>query len=841
MLPKLFDGYSLKEWHDRALGDDRTAPDEGARCYLGRMYAKGIGVGKDEAQAAHWFRLAAESGNAEAQRYLAFALLNGRGVPLDEAEGIRRLRQAADAADVPAQRQLGYHYASGIGLPTNEQLAVHWFTLAARQGDRFAQYNLAFALANGRGAERSPLEALRWYRLAAEQAMPEAQVALGQIYEHGVGVPVDYEQSLFWNRQAARKSNAEACNNLGWLYENGLGVPQNLAEARHWYEEAARQEFAGAKQRLLNLRERTASAGNVSRVTMLPLHAPEHSITEYLNAAFADFVGLEAVRDEVFRQASYLQVQKMRASQGLRIPNSPSRHLVFIGNPGTGKTSIARIIAGLYQRLGILKTDKVVETDRAGLVAPYVGQTAIKTRAIAESALGGVLFIDEAYALARSSEQDFGREAIETLLKMMEDHRDDLVVIVAGYVNEMDHLIQANPGLASRFNRYIRFPNYTAPELLAIFLNFCKSHSYVLDSSIHHGLELVFSREIHVQQQKFSNARYARNLFEKVIEAQAQRVFALPDASKADLQNIVSADVALALGEPLPTGEGQSARYEVAIKRLNDLVGLGRVKRQVQRLSDFLRVQRARSAQGSKAPAGLSHHLVFTGNPGTGKTAVARILADIYFSLGVTLSNRLVEVDRAGLVAGYIGQSAIKTQEVITSALGGILFIDEAYALAHGDDERDFGREVIDTLLKSMEDHREELVVIAAGYTEPMTHFINSNPGLRSRFNHYIEFDDYPPEDLLGIFEVFGRDASYTLEASARTALLESLNVQYAAGQTTDNGRFVRNVFQRCLELQANRLASAGVSVGADLNLLTTPDVDAALAEVLADRARLVG
>jgi hypothetical protein len=140
-----------------------------------------------------------------------------------------------------------------------------------------------------------------------------------------------------------------------------------------------------------------------------------------------------------------------------------------------------------------------------------------------------------------------------------------------------------------------------------------------------------------------------------------------------------------------------------------------------------------------------------------------------------------------------------------------------------------------------MEDHREELVVIAAGYTEPMTHFINSNPGLRSRFNHYIEFDDYPPEDLLGIFEVFGRDASYTLEASARTALLESLNVQYAAGQTTDNGRFVRNVFQRCLELQANRLASAGVSVGPDLNLLTTPDVDAALAEVLADRARLVG
>jgi len=419
----------------------------------------------------------------------------------------------------------------------------------------------------------------------------------------------------------------------------------------------------------------------------------------------------------------------------------------------------------------------------------------------------------------------------------MEDHRDELVVIVAGYVADMDDFINSNPGLASRFNRYIRFPDYAPAELLEIFLKFCSSHSYELSDSIHEGLQTIFSREIHVQRQRFSNARYVRNLFERVIEAQAQRVFALENASKSDLQTILPADVEKGLGEPLPADQGQdlSANYEAALKRLNDLAGLGRVKKQVQRLSDFVRIQRARAEAGSKVAAGFSRHLVFTGNPGTGKTVVSRIIADIYFSLGITLSNRIVEVDRAGLVAGYVGQSAIKTREVLESALGGILFIDEAYALAQGDNNNDFGREVIDTLLKTMEDYRDQLVVIVAGYPEPMRNFINSNPGLRSRFNHYIEFDDYGPDDLLAIFESFCRESEYVLDAAARTFLQENLTTLFNGGQTTDNGRFARNVFQRCVEVQANRILHTGEHASKDLNTLTTSDVSEALKEVLTD------
>ena len=288
----------------------------------------------------------------------------------------------------------------------------------------------------------------------------------------------------------------------------------------------------------------------------------------------------------------------------------------------------------------------------------------------------------------------------------------------------------------------------------------------------------------------------------------------------------------------MPADSGPSGNYEAALKQLNCLIGLDGVKKQVQRLFDFIRIQRSRAEAGVKVADGFSQHLVFTGNPGTGKTTVARIIADLYFALGVIPSNRIVEVDRSGLVAGYIGQSAIKTREVVESALGGVLFIDEAYALAKGDEGRDFGQEVIDTLLKAMEDYREQLVVIVAGYREPMDKFINSNPGLRSRFNRYIEFEDYEPDDLVAIFDSFCRDAEYGLDSPARTFLSENLARLFRAGQTSDNGRFVRNLFERCVEVQSQRVSRNGEILPKDLNAITLFDIAGAVKEVVKEMDR---
>ena len=258
-----------------------------------------------------------------------------------------------------------------------------------------------------------------------------------------------------------------------------------------------------------------------------------------------ELIGLEEVKEEVRSLANFVKVQKMRQEKGLKTPKM-SYHLVFTGSPGTGKTTVARIVARIYKDLGILERGHTVETDRSGLVAENMGQTAVKTNALVDSALNGVLFIDEAYALvpdASYSGGDYGQEAISTLLKRMEDDRDRLVVIIAGYPKEMQRFIDSNPGLQSRFNRYINFPDYTAEELYRIYLMYAKKNEYALNQEAGVYLRERLEDVVEHKTRNFGNARYVRNVFEKSIQRQANRISRMKSPKENDLTEIKKEDL----------------------------------------------------------------------------------------------------------------------------------------------------------------------------------------------------------------------------------------------------------------------------------------------------------
>ena len=269
--------------------------------------------------------------------------------------------------------------------------------------------------------------------------------------------------------------------------------------------------------------------------------APPPEKLEDLQAELDGYIGLARVKREVKTLVNLVKVHQMRKENGLP-ETEMSLHMVFSGNPGTGKTTVARIMARIYHALGILSKGQLVETDRSGLVAGYVGQTAIKTRKVLEKALGGVLFIDEAYALNGGGDNDFGQEAIDTVLKYMEDHRDDLVVIAAGYDGLMDQFIRSNPGLESRFNRFLHFDDYTPQEMLEIFRMQCRKGCYELDEDAAGAVQELIAWE-NTDPVSFGNARGVRNLFERVLVCQADRLARQESVNREDLMRLTAEDV----------------------------------------------------------------------------------------------------------------------------------------------------------------------------------------------------------------------------------------------------------------------------------------------------------
>ncbi|EWG09156.1 AAA family ATPase [Cytobacillus firmus] len=531
-----------------------------------------------------------------------------------------------------------------------------------------------------------------------------------------------------------------------------------------------------------------------------------------------EMVGLHSVKSRVQDFYRFLKYQNERKSLGFQTKDELSLNMILTGNPGTGKTTIARLLAKIYHSLGVLPREEVIEADRSQLVGGFVGQTEENVRAAVEKAIGGVLFIDEAYSLKREGQtgSDYGQTAIDTLVSLMTgtEYGGKFAVIMAGYPEEMRQFLDSNPGLRSRFpeSNFIALPDYSNEELLQIAEKLSADNDYVLTE----GAKQELGKRIEKERvdDTFGNARTVRNI---VLDA----IFKKGSHAKSS-ENIMTYTL-------LEKEDFESEEEEKLMnpkEQLDRLIGLETVKTEVQNLVSFVTMQQMRRERGLPVVP-IQLHSVFTGNPGTGKTTVAKVYAELLKECGFLKRGHLMVASRADFVAGYVGQTAIKTKKKIREALGGVLFIDEAYSLL-SQTSGDFGKEVIDTLVDEMTKHNENLVVVLAGYPNEMEKLLLSNPGLKSRFKKFFHFKDYSTAELLEIIISYAGKYEYTLTEEAK----DYLNRTLSRIEVNGNGRFAANLADEAIQAQAMRIVSALAEDIEQVSILEKPDFEAALNKI---------
>ncbi|MBR3043360.1 MAG: AAA family ATPase [Oscillospiraceae bacterium] len=417
-------------------------------------------------------------------------------------------------------------------------------------------------------------------------------------------------------------------------------------------------------------------------------------------------------------------------------------------------------------------------------MAGYGGQTALKTQEVIEKAMGGMLFIDEAYALVQDeSGVDYGHEAVAALIKAMEDYRGKFCVILAGYRIPMEKMIASNPGFASRIQFTLQFPDYTRNELKQISQLMLQSRNYAISETAMD--KLLDITDFKRKEPNFANAREVRSLLEQIIMSQSLRTVGTNDRelTLADV-NAYIRDAKLSL----PVSDSTSKRILSAEEELEQLIGLTAVKRMIRKIRAY--------AVRNQNDSNFNLHMCFYGNPGTGKTEVARLLSRILYDAGILSEAKCIETDAHGLIGRYVGETAPKTRSKIEEAMGGVLFIDEAYSLTESDGH--YGDEAISVLLKEMEDNRGQFCVVLAGYKEKMQQMLRTNPGMTSRIPFTLDFPDYSQDELREIAILLLDTKGYQIEDAALELVLDICKYE-RSGNDYANARTLRNILDQVL------------------------------------------